>query len=133
MSTAPTDAFKASTEKLPPADPKDTLLASVNADCKALRDLCWDMRDFCRKFEAAKTDFEVAMRKGESPSLSVILETQNEFTKRETAILALRDSIEKRVADNNLGKPTAERIYLSHTAEGLPFRADKTRKTPLWG
>lgn len=36
--------FQASSEKLPPSDPHDELVRTVDARCAQLREKCWKMR-----------------------------------------------------------------------------------------
>ena len=135
METAniPSNAFVESAETLPASNRRDELMARIDADCKNLREMCWEMRKIYSDYTSARDQYDRDIINGKKPDIDALLEKRGAAAGKEREIYFLKDAIEKAVADWNFDKQLAARIYVSHTAEGLPFAVNKSKKTPIWG
>lgn len=125
--------FQPSQEKLPPSDPVDELVRTVDARCAILREKCWKMREIVRTYDDVRRAYELSVADGNPGDLDDVMIAFRDCSAMEREILNLREQIEKAVEDYNFGREPTKRIYLSHTEEGLPIRVSKTKKIPLWG
>ena len=125
--------FSVSKETLPPSDHHDEMVKLTEARCAQLRELCWKMRDLVTHYHATRRNYESAISRGEPADLDLVMASYRDCSAMEREILNVRETIEKSVANYNFGRDTQKRIYVSHTAEGLPIRVSKSLKTPLWG
>lgn len=125
--------FQPSQEKLPPSDPHDELVRTVDARCAQLREKCWKMREIVRTYDDVRRAYELSVADGNPGNLDDVMIAFRDCSAMEREILNLREKIERSVEDYNFGREPNKRIYLSHTEEGLPIRVSKVRKTPLWG
>lgn len=135
MATAdiPSAAFVESAETLPASNRRDELMARIDADCKSLREMCWEMRKIYEDYASARDQYGRDILVGKTPDIDVLLAKRGAVAGKEREIYFLKDSIEKAVADWNFDKPIADRIYVSHTEEGLPFAVNKAKRIPVWG
>lgn len=133
MAEIPSNAFVESVETLPASNRRDELIARIDADCKHLREVCWEMRKIYGDYTSARDQYDRDMIDGKTPDIDALLEKRGAAAGKEREIYFLKDAIEKEVADWNFDKPIAARIYVSHTAEGLPFAVSKAKKIPIWG
>lgn len=125
--------FSPSKEQLPPSDKHDEIVKLLDSECATLREKCWAMRDLVKKYHDVRADYEASIRDGHPGNLDDMMEAFRDCSAMEREIIDLRKDIEHRVENYNFGRDTHQRIYLSHTEEGLPIRVSKTRKVPLWG
>lgn len=132
MATTPTEvpasAFKESKETPEPSDKRDEFIKQVSADCARLREMAWELR----KLYGADDDARRDLANG-AISVDDFVEIHDRFTAAEDKFNALLESIESRVHQFNRGKTIAQRVYVSHTAEGLAIQYSATRRVPLWG
>lgn len=124
----PDSAFKASAEKLEPSDKRDEFIKEITADCAHLRELAWGMRPLANADDDARRDISNG-----KISVDEFVEIHDRFTAAEDALNNLLESIEHRVHQFNRGKTIQQRIYVSHTEEGLAIRVSNVRKITLWG
>ena len=120
--------FKSSVDTIEASDPRDACIKTLAADCARLRELAWALRPLFAADDAARRD--VANGK---ITVDDLLTIHDRFTTAEDELNRLAESIETRLHAWNRGKPIPQRIYISHTAEGLPIAPSASRKTPFWG
>lgn len=125
--------FQTSTEKLDQSDPHDEMVKLTDARCAKLREICWKMQEVVRHYHEVRDAYETSVKQGSSADLDEVMEAYRDCSAMERDILNLRDEIERSVSDYNFGREPRKRIYVAHTAEGLPIRVSKTKTTPLWG
>lgn len=121
-------AFKASTEKIEPSDKRDEFVKEITADCAHLRELAWGMRPLANADDDARRN----LTNGKI-DVDEFVEIHDRFTAAEDELNALLESNEHRVHQFNRGKTLQQRIYVSHSEEGLAIRVSKVRKVPIWG
>ena len=120
--------FKESTERLLPSDLRDEFIKTLNADCAHVREMAWKLRELYSADEFARRD----LANGDL-TVDAFVEVHDRFTAAEDELIRLLESIESRVHSFNRGKTIAQRVYVSHTAEGLVIQCSSTRKIPFWG
>ena len=125
--------FQASSEKLPPSDPHDELVRTVDARCAQLREKCWKMRYIVKHYGDVRREYETSVADGHPGDLDEVMVAFRDCSSMEREIINLREQIERAVEDYNFGREISKRIYLSHTEEGLPIRVSKAKKIPIWG
>lgn len=124
----PASAFTASAEKIEPSDKRDEFIKEITADCAHLRELAWGMRPLAN----AEDDARRNLANGKI-DVDEFVEIHDRFTAAEDELNNLLESIEHRVHRFNRGKTLQQRIYVSHTEEGLAIRVSKVRKVAIWG
>ena len=126
--TENTDTFKVSSETIEPSDKRDEFVKSLQSECAKIRERAWALRKLASDEDKSRRDFTA-----NAITLDDFLRVHDAFTAAEDELSNMVERLEHNLHAYNRGRPIAQRVYISHTAEGLPIRVSTSLKIPLWG